>query len=193
MAVSKPRGSHERSPHQQMPHERMPVEQARDDVGPGSSRSAESVEAPTSQTSSGRLVGAVVVFGVWAVALIVLAMLTSNPVSLNRAQIIAAEVVVEAVYDAEEPHPRGGKHWQVKRSWPVDRTGASLEIDGLDGLPLTDGQSYLIPIEPVAKGRWRIVLSPQPFATPLVYPANLQTVTELEAILRESEPDRRIN
>ncbi len=119
-------------------------------------------------------------------------MITSNPVTLNRAQVIAAAVVVEAVADGEAPVPAGAQHWRVLRSWPADQTGDSLEIEGLDGLPLDAGKSYLIPLVPLAQGRWRVVLTPRPLAAPLVYPADSQTVAELEGILQDAatEPNQ---
>ncbi len=187
MAVSKPPSSHERSPRRQPSGER-----SRPGIDSHSSPAAASNGSPASRLPSGRLAVAAAVFVVWAAGLISLAIVTSNPVTLNRAQIIAAAVVVEAVSDAEAPVPEGWQHWRVLRSWPANQTGDLLEIEGLDGLPLEAGQSYLIPLVPVLqkrsknRNRWRVVLTPQPFAAPLVYPADSHTVAELEGILQDA-------
>ncbi len=181
MAVSKSPSSHERTPHR-----KPSAEHVRLGGGAPPSTATPPDTSPASRALSSRLAVAAAVFTIWAAGLISLAIITTNPVTLNRAQIIAATVIVEAVPDAAAPVAEGWLHWRVLRSWPAGQTDDPVVIEGLDGLPLEAGQPYLIPLVPVTQDRWRVVLTPQPLAAPLIYPANSQTTAELEDILQDA-------
>lgn len=139
-----------------------------------------SAEAARPQRSP-RLVPALIVFGLWLCVLIGLAAFSANPTTLNHAQITAAPLVVEATVD-----PNDRTRWQVSRTWPERQIDAPIEIEGLDDLPFETGQSYLIPVEPVGGGGYRLVPLPKPLGRSLIYPANPQTIAELEAILNDT-------
>jgi len=136
--------------------------------------------APVHPTRSLRLAPALIIFGVWICVLIGLALLSANPTVLNRAQILAAPLVVEATVAADDR-----EQWQVSRSWPQAEVPRRILIKGLEPLRVDARQAFLIPVERTDPGEYRLVLSPKPFAAPLIYPANPQTVSELEAILGE--------
>jgi hypothetical protein len=167
---------------------RSSFERARDDLDPGSSLTDENAtELPHSPPPTGRSNVAITAFGVWAAALIGLAVLTSNPVTLNHNQVLAAPFIVEGTIDADNPKLPGGMMCHVKRSWPSGdaRIGIDILIEGAEQLPLTAGESYLVPVEPIAGGRYRIVTSPKPFSAPFIYTANPKTIVQLEAILQD--------
>ncbi|MGD9856854.1 MAG: hypothetical protein AB7U20_18050 [Planctomycetaceae bacterium] len=124
-----------------------------------------------------------VVFVLWMSSLIALALLTANPITLNVAQVTAAPLVIEATRNP------GQAEWQVSRSWPAGRTAENIRIQGLEQLPIDAGRAYLIPVAPAGAGEYRVVISPKPFATPFIYPADRETVADLEAILRKREAE----
>ena len=122
-------------------------------------------------------------FGLWAAALIGLAVLTANPVTLNYAQITRAPLIVQGTFERSAADERGLIDLRVERSWPAGHADETLVINVGPRLSVKAGQSYLVPLEPIDNGHFRVVPTPMPSA-PAVYPANPQTLAQLSAILR---------
>ncbi len=130
------------------------------------------------------------VAAVWWVILAGLAIFTANPVVINRKQIRQSEIVVTAtVADA-----RGGLV-VVDKTWAgAIETETQITIDSLDQTAATDGGTYLIPLSRGIKGRFRITQAefrklgsndPPALGPKFVYPANPESIAQLQQILEE--------
>jgi hypothetical protein len=131
---------------------------------------------------------AVLVFAVWFAFLVTLAVLSANPVTLNRAQIRRADLVVEATVET----PSTGE-WRIVRSWPeAPQLGAVITIAGLGELGVRAGETYLLPLERHERGAgFRIAPTPPPLSRPLIYPADDESRRQLEEILGVAHSDVR--
>ncbi|MCA9027042.1 MAG: hypothetical protein KDA86_17675 [Planctomycetaceae bacterium] len=125
-----------------------------------------------------RLVIALVVFLAWATSLVTMAVFVTGPVTLNRDQILRADVVVQGTIDPAKPGT-----FLVERTWPARATDEVLLIDGLAELRLNAGESTLIPLRRSAERLYEIVLTPKPSELPLTYPATEDTIATLDTIL----------
>lgn len=127
---------------------------------------------------------AVLLFAVWFAFLVTLAVLSANPVTLNRAQIRRADVVVEAT--VEDPATGACR---IERSWPeAPQLGAVIRIANLGELGVRTSETYLLPLERKERGPgFRIVPTPPPLSKPLIYPAGDESRRQLEEILSNPE------
>lgn len=135
--------------------------------------------APPAQTlpPSGRFWPPVVGTALWIAFLVLLALLTANPTTLNIAQIAQAELVLKG------SSADGKEHWHISQSWPPDSVKENVRIQGLENVELGAGMEYLIPVRRVEDGVYQVVVAPAPLAAPLIYPATDDVVADLEAIL----------
>jgi hypothetical protein len=120
-------------------------------------------------------------FAIWFVGLSLLALRTANPVTLNRRQILDADLIVEARVDnvaAGECH--------VTRVWPEALLGETIIIFGLSDLSVHAGATYLFPLRRDEGGAaYSVMPTPPPDTQILVYPANDEARQQLETILQE--------
>ncbi len=125
----------------------------------------------------------VVVATVWWILLGTLAFITANPVTLNRAQIRHAPVLVTGVVD----DLAGGKV-RVEKHWRGAENTEAMTIENLRATGARGGEAYLFPLEPTERGRLRVVPAPLPNHQPLIYPAGAEAERQLKEIL-ESPAD----
>lgn len=122
---------------------------------------------------------AVALFAVWLVGLVALAVLTANPVTLNRQQILQAARIVEAeVLDQNDGRCR------IVQSWPAGDEGTTIRINELRFSQVRAGDVYLFPLGRLGSdSTYRIVTTPPPEAAPLFYPATPVARLQLADIL----------
>lgn len=117
----------------------------------------------------------------WPAALAALAVWASNPVLLNRKQVLDARragVIVEArVVDA------ASGECAVLRQWPTATVGETVRVHNLSGTPAVTGETYLLPLLRADNGGWDIAPTPLPDSRALIYPATTETVAQLERLL----------
>lgn len=125
---------------------------------------------------------AVLLFAAWLVFLVTLAMLTANPVTLNRAQLRRAELVVEATVEN-----LATGECRIVRTWPqAPQLGPVITVAGLGELAARPGEAYLLPLDRNGQGAgFHIALTPPPLSKPLIYPAGDESRRQLEQILSE--------
>ena len=119
----------------------------------------------------------------WWIALGVLALLTANPVTLNREQILRSQdVVTGKVIDAQ----RGTV--EVEKQWKQDGLARTIEVDRLIEAGAKESRAYIIPLEKTANGL-QVTRSRPPDEKPLIYPATSDAAAQLTQLLAErSEP-----
>jgi hypothetical protein len=114
---------------------------------------------------------------VWLLALAVLSFTTANPVTLNRAQILAStDVLTAVVEDVQQGIVR------VERSWRNRVTEQSLSVTNLRTSAATVGLRLLIPVVR-DNGDWQVTPSPFSERGAAVYPAMPDAERQLESLL----------
>ena len=125
-----------------------------------------------------------VVTAFWLLGLGATCLLTANPVTLNRQQILAAFDVVKA----EVLEPRSGTVRIISVSKnKLLAEQQRLTIANLEQVGVRAGQVLLIPIVQL-RDQWHVAASKLPGQLPLVYPATAESEQQLAGIL---EVDRR--
>lgn len=114
----------------------------------------------------------------WVIGLGVLSLLTANPVTLNRDQILAASDVLTAVVEDAD-------YGQVlvEKSWKDVIHEDKLELPNLRYTNAAVGDRLLIPVTNSQSG-WRVALSNLPNQMPLVYPFNDESERQLQHLLK---------
>lgn len=126
------------------------------------------------------LVVAVLVAGVWWLMLAALALLTANPVTLNRVHVRQADCIVTAtVSDLDRDTLTVNKAW--KQRIKLDR----IIVENLKQTDAKPGQSYLMPLSRIANNRYRITPTPLPENPPIIYPATPEALQQLNELLNE--------
>jgi hypothetical protein len=120
--------------------------------------------------------------GLWLIALAVLSILTANPITLNRDQILESTDVVTAVVD---DLPTG--RVRIEKSWKVAVDDKQLTLSNLREVAPQLRQRLLIPVTQTGKG-WQITSSKLPHGPPLVYPVTEESERQLRQLLKNRLP-----
>ena len=123
---------------------------------------------------------------VWFLFLLLTAIETANPVTVNRKQLLASDALVVAV---PGPSSDGAVSLTVERSLAGVRLDGPLEVGGIEPERFAGGGAFLVPL---IRKRDGYLVTPAPAAlngTPLVYPANDETLRAAEAIVAARSPN----
>ncbi len=132
----------------------------------------------TPQQKSKRMIIAGGVALAWLLTLSLLALLTSNPVTLNREQIQRADFVISAeVLDEQSGRVSPLREW--KRNEKFDE----LTLANLPKTDCREAERYIIPISLGDDGHFQVTPSKLPGKLPVVYPANDEAIRQLENLL----------
>ena len=134
-------------------------------------------DAPSSK-SRGRLFFAAGVAGVWILGLIVLAVLTANPVTLNREQILRSDYVVTARREAAD-----SPVLIVQKEWKHAENLDEVTITNLDEVQMAAGPEFLVPLERIGPKRFLITPTTLPNRAPLIYRATPEAEAQLKEVL----------
>jgi hypothetical protein len=121
---------------------------------------------------------AVLIVALWWLFLGGMALFTANPVTLNREQIIRAEIVVTAT--VVDP-VNGTIH--VEKSWKFDRQFDSIMLENLKETGAKADVSYIIPVTESRNGRYNVTTTRLPNNPPLIYPSTKKSEEQLQSIL----------
>jgi hypothetical protein len=154
--------------------------------------------APETNRPAGRLpawLRAILILSVvgWIAWLAGLAVETANPVSLNRAQILAADVVVEGRW-----LDRTRSRLEVHRVWKRPTMPREITIRELPALAVPREGPILLPLTRIGRTDYRLtngeIPNPPGFGgpersaeskvRPMGYPATEDSIRELEQVLR---------
>ena len=118
----------------------------------------------------------------WIASLIAMAIWASNPVTLNRQQILRAldeGLVLRArVIDLETGH------CEAIEQWPAAEPGNTFQVTNLEQTAAQPGATYLLPLLQ-NDGGYVVAPSMLPGENPLVYPDTPDAIAQLEELLRE--------
>lgn len=135
--------------------------------------------APREASSARQRFALVAAFaGLWLLGLAALALLTANPITLNREQILAAtDVLTVVVEDSQAGTVR------VEKSWKDAVSEDRLTLSNLHAASAAAGHRLLVPVSRSRDG-WRVTLSKLPNEPPLVYPATEESERQLQQLLK---------
>lgn len=130
---------------------------------------------------------ATVLAAVWVIALIAMAVWASNPVTLNRQQVLRAlqeGVVVRArVLDVD------AGRCEALEQWPAAEVGETFEVANLKQTEAEPGHIYLLPLLRTDTG-FTVAPTLLPGGKPLVYPDTPEALAQLQE-LRELSSSHR--
>lgn len=121
-----------------------------------------------------------VLAGIWYVALISLAALTGNPVTINQLQIRQSDLVVSGTVDENGVVSHINVH-KVRGMMPE----GEIRIANFEWPP----GSYILPLKREGGGL-EVTRSELPDKPPLIYPANDESIEQLLEILKKDAPAR---
>lgn len=119
---------------------------------------------------------------IWWVSLSGLALLTANPVTLNRDQIQRSDYVV--TIELSQPNQ---KTLDVLREWKSEADFATISIRNLKAADLKSGRRYLIPLTKEGGDVFRITDTRLAREQPLAYPETTEAIEQLLRILGKSD------
>jgi hypothetical protein len=137
-----------------------------------------------SRTPRGLVWLAALVTAVWFAVLLVLAATTANPVTLNRQQLLASDVVVVAAADPGAAR-EGFVSLRIEDRLAGREVPTRLRVGGIELRRLEGAERHLVPLR-LTPGGW--VVTPTPYGQPLVYPATEETLRVAKEILTTGAP-----
>lgn len=125
---------------------------------------------------------------IWGAFLVGLAILTANPVTLNREQIAQADYVVTATVTGS-----AADQMTIDKEWKHGITLQDVQIDEFPTTHLNVPGTYVVPLSRSQSGRVdesttpRLAVTPTPISgnPALTYPATPEAIRQLEQILLE--------
>jgi hypothetical protein len=118
--------------------------------------------------------------GSWWASLAAMALLTSNPVTLNRLQIRESQLVVSGtVQDLAKGTVT------VEQEWKVATNAKTLSVSNLAQTAAREGETYLLPLSRNDAESYRITPALLPNGGLLIYPAVPEALEQLRTLLAE--------
>ena len=139
---------------------------------PADSNPATSSELPWKQIG----LAVFVLAGIWYIALISLAALTGNPVTINQLQIRQSDLVVSGTVDENGVVSHINVH-KVRGMMPE----GEIRISNFEWPP----GNYILPLKR-ERGQLEVTRSELPDKPPLIYPANDESIVQLLQILKKN-------
>lgn len=144
---------------------------------------------PVSATSGQRLLLiAAAVCATWLLLLGTTAVLTANPVTINREQVLRSAVIVVARRDAQAP-----TRLLVEDVLFSQMTGSPVQpqqtliVENFDDTGWVSDEPCLVPLSPAEQPQtWQVTPSRLPTHQPLVYPATTAAVKQLQELLKNA-------
>ena len=135
-------------------------------------------QRPTANQRPSRMLIPAITFATWMLALVGLTLTSANPITLNRLQILDADLIVEATL----VDPRSGE-FRIHDSWPKTVVEQTVTVPEAMQASAEKGRSYLLPLNVVDDGSFEVAPAPPPIDRPLIYPATTESRKQLIAIL----------
>jgi hypothetical protein len=149
------------------------------DEPPANSASAE-VSAPSRHRII--LFVAFALAAVWILGLIVLALISANPVTLNLRQIQHSDYVVSAVRPKSD-----STTVTVQKEWKRGQELGEITVTNLADVRMPANQEFLVPLQRLGGTRYRITPTTLPNEAPLIYRATQQAEAQLSELLKTAE------
>lgn len=152
-------------------------------AGPTSNQSAPPATRPSTAAppATARRAAVALIAVAWCAGLTWLVLTTSNPVTLNRLQILEADEVVTATIE-----DRDSGRCRIIRQWTGEALRKEIVVDGLSKTAAQSQGEWILPLVELGE-ELQIVPSRLPSRARLVYPATPEAVAQLETILDSRE------
>ncbi len=134
---------------------------------------------PTSARNRTMLIVAALVAAVWVLGLVVLALISANPVTLNEEQILHSLFVVTAI----RPDAKSSM-LLVTKEWLHGEDLGEIAVANLDHAKMPADRECLVPLQRLGKGRYQITPTTLPNEAPLIYPATPEAEAQLRELLK---------
>ena len=146
--------------------------------GAGGVQTAFALQSPLPPAAAGRRRALVVLLAVaWCAALAWLALATSNPVTLNRAQIRGADAVITARIE-----DLAAGRCRVVKQWTGEAVPNELVVRGMDQSAAREEGEWILPLHRSHDG-FELQPGALPSQTRLVYPATPEAVDQLRKLV----------
>ena len=136
--------------------------------------------------SWGKLIFAAGFAGLWILGLVLLAVFTANPVTLNREQILRSDYLVTATRKSPD-----SPMLEVKKEWKHAEKFGEVAVANLNEITMPAGREFLVPLERLGQKRFLVTPTTLPNAAPLIYPATPEAESQLQEILDNHETRTR--
>ena len=124
------------------------------------------------------LVVAIVIAAMWILGLLILAVVSSNPVTLNRTQIQYSDYIVTA------RRPKADADTLVvEKEWLRNDELSEITLTNLDETGMPADEAFLVPLQRLGGGRYRVTPTSLPNKAALIYPATEEAQAQLREIL----------
>jgi hypothetical protein len=117
----------------------------------------------------------------WCAALAWLALATANPITLNRRQILDADIVITARIE-----DRAAGKCRVAERWTGAAVPDELVVSGLKETAARGDGGWILPLKE-ARGGYEVLASALPSRARLVYPATPDAVRQLRELVEGRE------
>jgi hypothetical protein len=142
--------------------------------------------APAGRPSRGWLLLAATAAAAWFAFLVALAVLTANPVTVDREQLLDSDAVVAATPTASAAR---SVTLRVEKTLAGLNVPDTLRAETDEPQRLTAGRRYIVPLRRTADG-YAVTPAPRSLKyAPLVYPATDDALRAAEKILATAAPD----
>ena len=116
----------------------------------------------------------------WVAILSILAVTQANPVTLNRDQILRAEVIVSARIDDVAEGA-----CTVEQQWKDGESLSAITVSNLHETAAGSGRTFILPLQRNPAGAFEVVAAPLPDRPYLVYPATDEVLQQLRQQLEQ--------
>jgi hypothetical protein len=117
----------------------------------------------------------------WILGLVILAVVSANPVTMNARQIQRSQFLVTG----SRPDAKSSK-LITTREWIHAAELGEITVTNLDQSQMPAGRDFLVPLERLGKGRYQITPTSLPNEAPLIYPATPEAESQLLKILKRT-------
>jgi len=169
---------------------RSPSESSTPAFAPASALCTESIDSSPLPVRPGFALryGAGIVLAVWVLSLAVMAVISANPVTLNRDQIAHSSFLVTAkVIDRSLGTVDILKEWRRRAAVPSQ----SVTLSNLDQTGVRNGETYLMPLSKRPDGTLMVTETRMANGRPLVYPDGDESRKLLTDLLSELAAEER--
>ncbi len=128
------------------------------------------------------LIVALAVTVVWILGLVVLAVLTANPVTINERQIRQSDLIVTASRNTDK-----SSTLIVTKEWFRGEDLGTITVTNLADTNMPIGQEFLVPLQRLPKERFQVTSALALMNAPLIYPATPEAERQLQSLLESGE------
>ena len=128
------------------------------------------------------LIAAFAIAGAWILGLVVLALTSANPVTLNQKQIQHSHYVATAIRPTSD-----STTLSVQKEWKRGEELGEITVTNLAEVRMPANQEFLVPLQRLRGSGYRITATTLPNEAPLIYPVTQEAEAQLTELLNGGE------